>query len=678
MNTGKKQDVKKKQKAENKNMIHVYVFEKGSVTPIPNSDTWAKDELFKLIYVANDNQAHRLFSEIRPDVILTVGSTCDVFPILLSMPLFIRSRWLHTGTKNEIEPWKIRNCFKEALKQKLGPRISVFMTAFESEDRITRAYHSLKAQTCTEWELVIIDDSKTNKTWDTQIRRLRHLDCRVRAFRGHLNDGFIGSVKRDVAMMCRGEFLVEMDHDDEILPSTLEDLIHAFETDPTVGMVGSDCIELFEKDLANWDYGPFYGFGFHAYYKEWYDNHWVHVARNGPLNQYTLRHIIGVLNHVRAWRATTYRELGGHDWNLNVVDDYELILKTFVSKYKIARLPKFLYKQYRTRNQSNFTIIRNAYIQKLVPLVKDQYDDRIHAKLLELGMEDNMYQKDISGPSQNAYYSWKHDPTADLVLDPNPDRVSIIIPTFKRGNDLLKRAVQSIFAQTFQNWIIYIIGDKCPVLDEVMKKKKWAHSERIRWWNLSENSGAGGARPRNYALKQLVTSNYVAYLDDDNKWEPNHLQSLYGALTAKPSTMFAFSSFFVEQENIRVLCSEPRLYRIDTSCLLHKTSLLHTYGYWRPHAEVGYAHDWELVARWVKNNEEWVATKQFTLNYNNANQDMRGILAAYDDQKDVCSIEQQDIKEAKTNEEEDLFDKVIEEEPESITRYHLKRIDDLD
>jgi len=656
-------------------MMNVYVFEKGSVSPIPNSDTWNKDELFNLIYVATDAHAHRLFSETKPDVIYTVGTDSDVFPILNQMPLFIRKRWLHATTKDEIETYKIRNCFKETLKEKLGPRISVFVTAFESEDRITRAYHSLRAQTCTEWEMVIMDDSKTNKTWDMQLRRLRHLDCRVRAFRAHHNDGFIGSVKRDVASMCRGEFLVELDHDDELLPTTLQDLITAFETDPLVGMVGSDCIELYEHDLANWDYGSFYGFGFHSYYKEWYDNRWVHVARNGALNQYTLRHIIGVLNHVRAWRASVYYELGGHDWNLNVVDDYELILRTFVSKYRIARLPKFLYKQYRNRERSNFTIVRNAYIQKLVAFVKELYNDRIHRKLVEFGMEDTMYEKkgEISGPSQNAYYNWKHDPTADLVLDPNPNRVSIIIPTYKRGDGLLKRAIDSVFAQTFQDWVIYIIGDKCPILDNVMKKKKWAHSDRIRWWNLSENSGAGGARPRNYALKQLVTTNYVAYLDDDNEWKPNHLQSLYSALTAKPSTMFAFSSFFVEKENIKILCSLPRLYRIDTSCLLHKTELLQRYGYWRTHVEVGYAHDWELVSRWVKNQEEWVATKLFTLNYNNANQDMTWIARAYDDQHDVPTELEKPESETATKiiVREDLFDKVIEEEPFSITTYPL-------
>src|SRR6185369_13409754 len=77
--------------------------------------------------------------------------------------------------------------------------------------------------------------------------------------------------------------------------------------------------------------------------------------------------------------------------------------------------------------------------------------------------------------------------------------------------------------------------------------------------------------------------------------------------------------------------------RIDTSCLLHETSLFSKYGYWRTHKEVGYAHDWEIVSRWVQGNEPWVATELVTLEYNNANQDMKAIRDFYNDQPSSSS-----------------------------------------
>lgn len=678
--------------------MNVYVFEKGSVSPVLNSDEWAAKECVKFIYVSSDVQANKLFGETKPDVIFTVGASFQVFPVLGKMPLHIRLRWLHVSNKTEIEAWKIKNCFKSCFEQKVGPRISVFSSAFESGDRIMRPFHSLQAQTNSDWEWIILDDSKTSDTWNKQLKRISEMDCRVRLFRGKYNDGFIGSVKRDVAMMCRGEFLVELDHDDELLPTALPDIIHAFESDAKVGFVGSDCLELHEHTLKNFDYGGYYGFGFHAYYKQWYDNRWVHVARNGPLNEYTLRHIIGVLNHVRAFRRSCYVALGGHDWNLSVADDYELILRIFLSdEWKIGRLPKFLYKQYRNEGGNNFTFIRNKYIQNLVDLVVIKYDDAIHEKLVSLGMPDSQHKQKITAPGKNAYYNWGYDATADLILDPNPNAISIVIPTFKRAGQLMK-AMRSVLGQTFTNWVLYVIGDKCPVLDSVMKKS-WTHDPRIRWWNLHENSGEG-SRPRNYALKQLVTTDLVCYLDDDNSWEANHVESLYKALTVNNTNnaTFAFSSFYCEEENLRILCSKPVKYRIDTSCIMHKMSLFKKSGYWRSIKEWGYAIDFDLVQRFLQTGEPWVATKLFTVAYCNWQQNLTFIKNTYPDQAEIDDMRLPPIvKKAEVKEEEEeqettaeitdgtanlivstndndttVFEKVIAESPVSVTRYKLE------
>jgi len=35
-----------------------------------------------------------------------------------------------------------------------------------------------------------------------------------------------------------------------------------------------------------------------------------------------------------------------------------------------------------------------------------------------------------------------------------------------------------------------------------------------------------------------------------------------------------------DKDAVKIVCSEPKLYRIDTSAILHKKSLLEKYGYW--------------------------------------------------------------------------------------------------
>ena len=629
-------------------MIQVYIFweacEEDQTRPV-GSPQWESEHQLRLEYHCTDKEANALFSRIRPDVMVTVGASPKEFRVLAKMPRYIRKRWIHVGSVQEITVTMLETCFEKALEAQLRPEVSVFTSTYHSGDRILRPLQSLKAQTMKDWEWVMMDDSKESdegKTW-AHLQELAQQDCRIRVFRPPGNDGYIGSVKRNVSSMCRAPILVELDHDDELLPEALQLLVNIFKAHPEVGMVGSDCSEIYEKTLENFQYGPYFGLGHGSYYRQRYQNRWVNVARLGPLTRHTLRHIVGVPNHVRAWRASVYYSLGGHDENLNVADDYDLILRTFVQKgVRIARVPRFLYIQYRNEGGNNFTFHRNRLIQKLVGMLAKKYDEVIHERLIELGVTDfekdptsGLYRKGWCHPP-NAWTSWKPEPIADLVLDPSPQTISIVMPTYNRPIEL-RRAVLSVLNQEHKDWKLYIIGDHCPVLDEMMEKEVIFHDHRIHYWNLPENTKEGGTTPRNYALRMLVTTEYVAYLDDDNYWLSDHLSSLWALMNASgsdessKSASFVFSSF--TSEVFQIICKEPIRYRIDTSCILHKRSLLEKYGYWRKQSEVGYAHDFEIVSRWVGGKEPWAASKKPTLWYQNSHQDMKAIYEAYPDQK---------------------------------------------
>jgi hypothetical protein len=105
----------------------------------------------------------------------------------------------------------------------------------------------------------------------------------------------------------------------------------------------------------------------------------------------------------------------------------------------------------------------------------------------------------------------------------------------------------------------------------------------------------------------------IAYLDDDNMWKSDHVASLYEALLANDAA-YAFSSMEVNGTDLQF--AEPKQGNIDTSCILHKKSLVAKYSGWKDRTEANYYHDWEFVSRWVKGAEKWVATKKPTLVYN--------------------------------------------------------------
>lgn len=199
--------------------------------------------------------------------------------------------------------------------------------------------------------------------------------------------------------------------------------------------------------------------------------------------------------------------------------------------------------------------------------------------------------------------------------------ISVVIPTFERG-DMLETCVVSALNQDYANIEVIVIGDACPQLSRSLPGPGVYPRVRVR--NLAQNHGAGGAVPRNIGIA-MAAGGLIAYLDDDNLWRPNHVSSLYG-LMRDSNTTFTFSSMEVDGKDMGF--TEPKYQGIDTSCILHSKDLIARHGGWKNRDAGTYAHDWELVSRWLKGNEPWACTKLSTLIYNAGTSGQAAFLAA--------------------------------------------------
>lgn len=500
------------------------------------------------------------------------------------------------------------------------PKITIYTTSYKSGDRIYRPFVSLLQQTFTDWEWIIFDDTDQDldKNWQN-LKKIKDQDHRIRLFKSDKNSGVIGEVKEIASKLARSEILLELDHDDEILPQTLELVIKAFEDNKDCDFVYSDFTEIYELDGSNFKYGDTFGYGFGGYRKELYQNKWVNVATTPMINNNTIRYISGCPNHLRAWRTSFLHKIGHYNYNLAVVDDYEILVRTFLET-KMLRIPQLLYIQYRNVGNNNFTQIRNKDIQSLTKAVSRYYNSRINLRITELGYQDNPNKLAINHPK---YYCDHTSVTKYNQVVESDVKISVVISTYNRAK-LLRLALESVLQQNLiDKYEIVIVGDNCPDLEKVMNDYK---NNKIKWWNLDKNHGCGSA-PRNYALKFITQGKYIAYLDDDNIWKPNHLSSLLSKIEEDKSS-YAFAN--LEMGKYKIKCNEPKLYRIDTSNILHKKELLDKYGYWKSQKEVGYANDWELVSRWK--SEKYSYTDMYTMVYNTEtnNQDIEWIYNYYD------------------------------------------------
>ena len=247
--------------------------------------------------------------------------------------------------------------------------ISVVTTTYNTPaDILARTWASLKAQTHTDWEWLIYDDSTTDDVYRQVYGFCADERYTIRYIRPHVpSRGNIGYAKRVAFGAALGDILVELDHDDELTSDALTEIQSAFDTQPDVGFVYSDWCEIM-ADGQSGRYPQGWAFGYGSDY--WSDEHDVWVMQAPDINRITMSHIVSAPNHVRAWRASVYYAIGGHDPALSIADDYDLCVRTALHT-EMYRIPQLLYRQHiglHTQQRQ-----RNALIQELVPQIHDKY-----------------------------------------------------------------------------------------------------------------------------------------------------------------------------------------------------------------------------------------------------------------------------------------------------------------
>jgi len=331
-----------------------------------------KEKLLCSVFIVNKKEELNKLYDSNYHLLITFGEDetiyhKDVNEIILDK---MRKRWLHIKTLDEKNLTDFNNgvnyCYLHSCVMPnvdIRPIFSLFTTCYNSYNKIIRAYDSIRTQTLRDWEWVILDDSPNDEHF-VFLKETFKNDKRVRLYKRSENNGNIGNVKNEAISLCRGKYLLEMDHDDEIMPYVLSDAAHVFDNDNEVGFVYMDFINIYE-DGNNYRYGDFYALGYSGYYRQKIRNKWVFVSMTPNINNITLHHIVSVPNHPRIWRQKTLMELGNFCEYLPILDDYEVLIRTAV-KTKMAKIHKLGYIQYMNNNNNNFSLIRNSEINRII------------------------------------------------------------------------------------------------------------------------------------------------------------------------------------------------------------------------------------------------------------------------------------------------------------------------
>lgn len=212
--------------------------------------------------------------------------------------------------------------------------------------------------------------------------------------------------------------------------------------------------------------------------------------------------------------------------------------------------------------------------------------------------------------------------------------ILVCMPTYHSPIEWINRAVTSLKNQTYPDFDCWIVKDGCveacdfhthyveKTLLECDKCKETcdfcrdiaANDPRFTFHVMPTRFSGAGWGPRNYAILN-TNHDLIAYLDDDNWYEPNHLEELHKVITESGADLaYTGTRLYDTKGNVvleRLHNDLPAAGYIDTSEMLHRRHLIFKSGGWR---YVPKCCDWDLVKRWVP-DVKWCHTNKITLNF---------------------------------------------------------------
>ena len=183
--------------------------------------------------------------------------------------------------------------------------------------------------------------------------------------------------------------------------------------------------------------------------------------------------------------------------------------------------------------------------------------------------------------------------------------ISVVIPAYNRAG-YLQDAVESVLNQTFQDFEIIVVDDSST---DNTKEVIAGYKDRVRYI-FQDNKKQGAAR--NNGIMH-AGGNYIAFLDSDDMWDPNHLEACFNALRHAPEAGLSFSGSYIIDEEGKIISKTKARYCNGfvlkniisefsaggcnaSSCLIRR-DVFNNVGYFIEDRSLCGSEDWEMWAR---------------------------------------------------------------------------------
>ena len=371
--------------------------------------------------------------------------------------------WVRNNTPRASDLTQMRH---EASTFVHRPLISVVVPVYNPDRAwLERALDSVLGQIYPNWELCIRDDASTREHVKEVLSFYERLDDRIKVQHSEKNAG-ISRASNAALSIAEGEYVALLDHDDELPPEALFEVVKLLQEHPGADLIYTD------EDKMDED-----GERFGPHFKpDW-----------SPDMLLSCNYI----SHLGVYRKSILDEIGGFREGLEGCQDYDLTLRFTEQTEEIYHIPKVLYHWRTVTGSTALSGGNKSYIR-----------ERAHRALA-----DALKRRGVEGSVGDGFAVNRF--RVKFATQGSP-LVSIIIPT--RDNvSLLKNCINSIERLTeYRNYEILVVDNESVDPETV----EYLSSTRHRVLRFEEEFNY--SRINNFAVRH-AKGEYVLLLNDDTE-----------------------------------------------------------------------------------------------------------------------------------------------------------------
>jgi GT2 family glycosyltransferase len=361
---------------------------------------------------------------------------------------------------------------------------------FNTDPRWLRAaVESVRKQVYPRWELCMADDASTNASTVSCLSEFTD-DPRIRMTRRPVN-GHISAASNDALALATGDFIALLDHDDELTPDALAEMVKAINETPAADLLYSDEDKITTSGVRC---DPFFK-------PDWSPEHFL-----GQM--YTC--------HLTVARASLVRDLGGFRLGVEGSQDYDLWLRMIERTSHVRHVPKVLYHWRKIPGSAAAEVQAKPYALENIRRVLQDHADRTA-----------MDAEVVPGLATTLFHVRRRIHGAPLV--------TLVIPSAgrmaeQRGTmvDLLPQAIRAVVDKT--TWPNYqlLIADNGDLRPETVAaiETLLANVAHRRVTYQAPPGPFNFSHKLNFAVSHCDTELFVIYNDDIEMLTPSWIEGL--------------------------------------------------------------------------------------------------------------------------------------------------------